>query len=45
MSLFADLARLSPEHAVLWFSFNFVAAYLIAKYARPARGTRFDGAD
>jgi hypothetical protein len=34
MSLFADVSRLTPEHATILFFINFVGAYLIAKYGR-----------
>ncbi len=37
---FADLSRLTPEHATLWFFLNFFGAYLIAKYARGSRPKR-----
>ena len=36
----ADLSRLTPEHATIWFFLNFFGAYLIAKYARPSRPAR-----
>ena len=36
----ADLSRLTPEHATIWFFLNFFGAYLIAKYARSSRPAR-----
>jgi hypothetical protein len=34
MSFFADISRMTPEHATILFFINFVGAYLIAKYGR-----------